>query len=62
MIINHKGDYREKRRQAYPPIGDQLDAIYKLALSLEGVAPLSKEVREWMGKLTEVKNKYKKDV
>lgn len=61
MIINHKSDYREKRKEAYPPIGDQLDAVYKLALALENTIELPIEVKQWINELTSVKTKYKKD-
>jgi hypothetical protein len=30
----HQGDYRARRREAYPPIGEQLDALWKALAEL----------------------------
>lgn len=38
MKITHRRDYAEARRAEYPPIGDQLDALWK-ALSTTDLPP-----------------------
>lgn len=61
MKIHHAPDPGPMRAQAYPPIGDQLDAVMKLAESLaqSGFA-LPTEVVGWIEKCQEVKAKYPK--
>lgn len=61
MIINHKRCYKRSRCAAYPPIGDQLDAVYKLAKALEGVVELPPEVQSWVDEITSIKATFKKD-
>jgi hypothetical protein len=40
ILANHKPTwYVEERRKRYPPLGDQLDAIYKWAISNNHVIP-----------------------
>lgn len=50
MQINHVVDYKKKRIELYPPIEDQLDAIWK------GGA----EEAAMRTKIVEIKNKYPK--
>lgn len=48
----------ERRRQQYPPIGDQLDAMVRLAAHLleQGVR-LPADVRDWVDKCLAVKRR-----
>lgn len=61
MKIRHREDYRRLRRQAYPDIGDQLDAVRALADSLrkQGIA-LPAETLAWLDDLDHIKARYKK--
>lgn len=61
MKIRHHEDYRPLRATAYPPIGDQLDAIYKLAqaLAVQGFV-IPAEVQAWIDKCKKVKATYPK--
>jgi hypothetical protein len=49
-------EYIDARRRAYPPIGDQLDALYKAMV--DGVIP---NVPEFRGPIDEVKGRIPKD-
>ena len=61
MKIQHKEDYRKLRARSYPPIGDQLDAIYKMASALrDQQVQLPTETLDWLLSLEQVKKKYKK--
>lgn len=57
MKIVHKSDYREKRRKAYPDIGDQLDAMWKM---LSAVNPKTPEAEAMLAEVQAVKAKYPK--
>lgn len=61
MIINHNSDYRARRSQAYPAVTDQIDAIYKMAKSLQdqGIT-LPSDVLEWILAVDLVKETYPK--
>lgn len=61
MKILHHEPYAPLRAAAYPPIGDQLDAIVKMAKTLheQGIG-LPPEVMEWVGQCEQVKATYKK--
>jgi hypothetical protein len=48
MIIEHKEDYRKRRKKEYPSIEDQLDIIYH-----EGIDA-------WKDVITTIKDKYPK--
>ena len=61
MIINHKRCYKEARKEAYPPIEDQLDAVYKLAKALQGTVELPPDVLKWIADIDKVKSDFKKD-
>ncbi|AVX21585.1 protein of unknown function [Carboxydocella sporoproducens DSM 16521] len=50
-------EYAEKRRQEYPPIGDQLDALWKL---LE--PPAGTEAHELKQKILAIKARYPKPI
>ena len=60
MKITHKRCYKEARRGAYPPIGDQVDAVYKLAKSLQSTVELPPEVQAWVAEIYAVKARYPK--
>lgn len=59
--ILHREDHAPKRRAEYPAVEDQLDAIYKLASSLQdqGIM-LPDEVKLWIDQCSEVKRKHPK--
>lgn len=61
MKIQHDEDYRKLRRAAYPPVGEQLDAVYKLARAMrDSDVALPSEVEAWMAQLARVKETFKK--
>lgn len=55
--IIHKEDYVAARRQAYPPLGDQLDALWKL---VEKLLPAQTEADPTFRKVREVKSRFPK--
>lgn len=57
MRIVHARDYREARREEYPAIGDQLDAIWKFLR----LSPVSDEVQKLLDEIDCVKAKYPKN-
>jgi len=63
MKIRHIEPYAPLRRQAYPSIGEQLDAILKMAQALQqqGIA-LPDETQAWIAKCQAVKQRYAKQV
>lgn len=62
MKITYRGkDFRGRRKAAYPDIGDQLDAIMKLAQHLQGSGvTLPSEVQQWVSACQAVKDRYPK--
>ena len=56
MKIKHLRDYAEARREEYPGIGDQLDAIWA-ALKTQN---LPKETRDMLDRVEAAKRKYPK--
>ena len=61
MKIRHVDDYRKRRKAEYPPIGDQLDAVMKMAAALrEQGFQFPPEVEQWVARCQEVKAKYRK--
>lgn len=53
--------YRMLRYESYPPIGDQLDAILKMALALRSQnIPIPQDTVDWINKCLEVKDRYPK--
>lgn len=55
--------YKEKREKDYPPIGDQLDAIWKMISDhLSGTIENTDEVEAMFEKIQDVKQKYPKPV
>lgn len=61
MKIRHSEDYRKRRRAEYPPVGEQMDAIMKMAAALreQGIA-LPEETQQWIDHCQSVKMKYRK--
>ncbi len=59
MKIQHKEPHGPLRAAAYPPITDQIDAIFKLAKALrEQGINLPPDVTDWIDKCQTVKDKY----
>lgn len=58
MKIHHVDDYAQRRAAEYPPIGDQLDALWKALESDK--AKLPKEARDVMDRVLHVKQKFPK--
>ena len=56
MKISHRRDYACARRTEYPPLGDQLDALWK-ALATMDLPPDAKAMLEQIGG---VKKRYPK--
>lgn len=54
--INHGGDYAEKRRAAYPDIGDQLGALWE-AIGAKKLPPDAEAIR---ARIDDVKRRYPK--
>lgn len=60
--ITYRRDYREARKQLYPPVGEQLDAMYKLGESLrEQGLSLPEDVMQWLDKVRSVKDSVPKE-
>ena len=53
-------EYKSLRASEYPPIGDQLDVIWKSLQAIKGVLQLPKEAIEMLDKIAIIKEKYKK--
>lgn len=61
LKIQHKEDYRQRRKSEYPATGDQLDAVYKLAIALQQVGiDLPDDVTAWINEIESIKAKYPK--
>ena len=56
MKIRHVRDYREARRQEYPDVGAQLDAIWGILRSLK----LPKDAQDLVDEIDRIKRKYPK--
>jgi len=61
MKILHSEPYAPLRRRDYPPIGEQLDAVLKMAQALQqqGIA-LPDETQAWIAQCQAVKQRYTK--
>lgn len=56
MKIRHTEPYAPKRAARYPAIGDQLDAVYKLAVALRAQGmTLPPETQAWIAQVQAVK-------
>lgn len=62
MQIKHRCCYKLQRGEAYPDIGEQLDAIFKLATALKDQGMELPEVSEkWMADVKAVKESFPKE-
>lgn len=52
--------YKDQRRRAYPPVGDQLDKIFKGISALAADHPLKVALSSWLSALQAVKDAYPK--
>ena len=61
LKIQHSEDYRPLRARAYPPHGEQLDAIFKLAQALQAQGiELPDETQRWIAQCERVKQAHPK--
>ena len=61
MKIEHKEDYVVLRQKEYPKIGDQLDAVLKLAITLrESGIVLNPATEAWINSCVAIKTTYPK--
>ncbi|VEI25184.1 Uncharacterised protein [Bordetella bronchiseptica] len=59
--ISYRASPAERRARAYPPIGDQLDAVMKLAAALQAAGmQLPDDVTRWVEQCQAIKRKYPK--
>jgi hypothetical protein len=54
--VTHYDDHAERRAAAYPPIGDQLDVLWRFIATL----PLTPEVGEMLTQIQAVKARFPK--
>jgi hypothetical protein len=59
--IRHKVDYRRARAQAYPDIGEQLDAIWKAIGALQSGKKAPADAAAITEQIDAVKAKFRKD-
>ena len=57
MKIRHVRDYAEARREDYPALGDQLDALMKHFSSLPEIPA---DLQDWVAACQAVKDKFPK--
>lgn len=57
MKITHTEDYAKLRAAEYPPLGDQLDLLWKLLAPQAAALP---EAKAMLQQITAIKAKYKK--
>lgn len=61
MKIQHKENYKQRRKAEYPAIEDQIDAIYKMAVKLQNSGvDLPMETNDWLSAIDTIKKKYPK--
>lgn len=61
MKIHHTGDYSEKRKSAYPDIGEQLGALWKSLQHLnDNGIDLPDEALETLGEIDKIKQTFHK--
>jgi hypothetical protein len=53
--IKHRRDYRVARAAGYPPVTDQIDALWKAVQALNAGEPLPPEVTETMNAIRRTK-------
>jgi len=61
MKIRHSEPYAPLRAQAYPSVGEQLDAVVKMAQALQrqGIE-LPEETQAWIAQCQAIKQRYAK--
>lgn len=60
--ITKKYGYRDPRSRAYPPVGDQLDSLFKIIKLLKGQGVnIGVDGQKWLDQLQSVKDKYPKN-
>ncbi|WP_047238157.1 hypothetical protein [Chromobacterium subtsugae] len=59
MKIHHVGDHAAARRQQYPDIGDQLDALWRVVASLPP-GQLPPQAAQVLEQIRQVKHTYPK--
>ena len=61
MKIKHKVDIGKRRGREYPPVTDQIDALFKMAQALrdQGIT-LPAETLKWIDTIEKVKAKFPK--
>jgi hypothetical protein len=57
MKVSVKGDYAARRRAEMPPIGEQLDALWKAIATIKALPP---ETTEMLERIAAVKSKFPK--
>lgn len=61
MKIRHSEPHGPRRKAAYPDIGDQLDAVFKMAKALAELGiQLPDETMQWIHDCERIKRAYKK--
>lgn len=58
--LKERYGYRDNRAKNYPPVGDQLDSIWKIIDHLMNRTPLDQTALEVMKKIKEVKKQFPK--
>lgn len=62
MKLKHKCCYKLQRVAAYPDVGEQLDAVFKLAVALqEQGMQLPEATEKWVGDLQAIKQTFPKE-
>ena len=62
MKIKHKENPIPLRQKSYPPVGDQLDALYKgFKVMQEQGQTLPVSITQWLDDITQVKETFKKE-
>lgn len=59
MKVSHQSDYRLKRKNEYPDVGDQLDALWSIVTALSK-GNLPEDVQDVANAIAAVKLKYPK--
>lgn len=57
--LGAKKDYKQKRREEYPSVYDQMDMIYKALIQLAGETPTG-DVKDYIDTIKAVKDKHPK--
>jgi len=60
MKIEHPADYRRKRAEQYPPVGDQLDAIWSAIEALANGHPIPNDSAVMLDRLRSLRERIPK--